>query len=67
MKSCDTFTRRLYVKFKIENEMGLQIILDNFFAFTLFLHMKYSIFLLMKQLNDHSLVKINDQGLRNYQ
>ena len=47
--------------------MGLQIILDNFFAFTLFLNMKYSIFLLVKQLNDHSLVKINDQGLENYQ
>ncbi len=67
MKNCDNFIRRFNVKFKIENETGLQIILDNSVAFTLFLNMKYSIFLLVKQLNDHSLVKINDQGLENYQ
>ena len=65
MKNCDTLTRRFYVKFKIENETGLQMLLVNSFAFTFFLKMKYSIFLLVKQLNDHLLDKINDQGLEN--
>ena len=32
MKNCDTFFRRYYVKFQIENETGLQIILNNSFA-----------------------------------